>query len=83
MGRKEKPIQIIEDTSNANIRIICPHPQCKHEFFKKGAWLEKNRTFSCPTCKEPISFKEEELGRLFDDHIKNMRNFVTRMRGHA
>jgi len=83
VGRKSKSPQIVEDVSNANIQLRCPNSKCGHEFFKKGAWLEKNRIFGCPKCGKSIAFKDEKLTRLFSEHVKNVRDMLDRMRGKA
>ncbi|ODA66854.1 hypothetical protein A7A08_02151 [Methyloligella halotolerans] len=80
-GRKGKPPPIIEDVSNASLQLRCPNPQCGHEFFKKGGWLEKHKVFGCPKCGQTISFNDEQLTSLFSEHVKNVRDMINRMRG--
>ena len=81
VGRKSKPLQIIEDVASANIQLRCPGPECGHEFFKKGAWLEKNYIFGCPKCRYTITLNDDELRRLFDNHVQKLRNIVNRSPG--
>ena len=80
--RKDKPPQILEDVSNANIWLRCPNPECGHEFLKKGAWLEKrsNHIFGCPKCDTTIVLNDEKVRDLLSNHVTRVLNMLDRMR---
>ena len=81
VGRKHK-LQILEDVSNANIRFLCANPECGHEFFKNGAWLEKqkNHVFGCPKCNTTIVLNDEKVRDLFSDYVTSVRNMFDCMK---
>jgi predicted protein tyrosine phosphatase len=79
MARRKVPT-MVEDIGNASILLTCRRPECRHEFRKYGAWLEKNRMVPCPKCGEVIVFSDGELIKLFGDHVRHLRGVLERLR---
>jgi ribosomal protein S27E len=56
-------IRPLPDQSTAPLHLVCPN--CRHEFDRDQAWLQRNRhSISCPICGRLVAKSYEEVLRV-------------------
>jgi len=71
---------LLPDQFTTPLRLACPNPQCRHEFFKEQAWLKKNHEIWCPSCGGLVVAGEDEINRLLGLQVKNIADKINQLR---